>query len=146
MTWLTMTHTQRWHAAHHTVGTGHLYQGRYKSFPVQADEYFLQLVRYVERNPVRAQLVEKAEHWKWGGLWIRENNSHVGLLSDWPIPPGKDHLNLVNQVQPKVEVDFIRTSILKNRPLGNPEWTNQTAEILGLKSTLRNKGRPKKGS
>jgi len=37
--WLTLTHTQRWHSFHHTVGFGHLYQGRYKSFPVSNDEY-----------------------------------------------------------------------------------------------------------
>jgi len=41
MKWLTLTHTKRWHSDHSTTGTGHLYQGRYKSFPVQSDEYFL---------------------------------------------------------------------------------------------------------
>jgi putative transposase len=35
MNWLTLTHTQRWHAHRHTAGTGHVYQGRFKSFPVQ---------------------------------------------------------------------------------------------------------------
>ena len=39
MCWLTMTHTRRCHAHHRTAGTGHLYQGRYKSFPVQSDEH-----------------------------------------------------------------------------------------------------------
>src|SRR3989344_1043301 len=65
MTWLTMTHTRRWHVAHRTIGSGHLYQGRYKSFLVQTNEYFLQLCRYVERNPLRAKLVTKAEQWRW---------------------------------------------------------------------------------
>ena len=50
MRWLTMTHTRRWHAQHGTAGTGHLYQGRYKSFPVQSDEHFLTACRYVEQN------------------------------------------------------------------------------------------------
>lgn len=75
MGWLTMTHTQRWHMAHHSVGSGHLYQGRYKSFPVETDAYFIQLARYVERNPVRAKLVERAEDWKWGSIWVREKGT-----------------------------------------------------------------------
>ena len=57
MSWLTMTHTQRWHAHHRTAGTGHLYQGRFKSFSVQSAEHFLTVCRYVERNALRANLV-----------------------------------------------------------------------------------------
>jgi len=57
MRWLSVTHTQRWHAHHHTSGTGHLYQGRYKSFPVQDDLHFLIVCRYVQRNALRAGLV-----------------------------------------------------------------------------------------
>jgi len=146
MGWLTMTHTQRFHANHHTVGTGHLYQGRYKSFPVQTDEYFIQLVRYVERNPLRAKLVKKAQDWKWGSLYIRLKGSkeQKQLLSSWPIPPSRNYLKLVNTIQPKTEVDLIRTSIVRNRPLGNEKWVQHAAEDLGLTSSLRNPGRPKK--
>ena len=50
MRWLTVTHTQRWHAAHNTAGTGPLYQGRFKSFPIEEDEHLLAVLRYVERN------------------------------------------------------------------------------------------------
>ena len=39
--WLTLTHTQRWHAHYQNVGVGHLYQGRFKSFPVEDNEHFL---------------------------------------------------------------------------------------------------------
>ena len=52
--WVSLTHTQRYHSHYHTVGMGHLYQGRYKSFPVQSDEHFLTLCRYVERNALAA--------------------------------------------------------------------------------------------
>lgn len=146
MAWLTMTHTQRWHAAHHTVGSGHLYQGRYKSFPVETDEYFIQLARYVERNPLRAKLVKKAQDWQWSSLWIREagDNEQKQLLNTWPIPSSKNYLSLVNTTQPKVEVDNIRLSISKNRPLGNEKWVYKMADDLGLESSLRNPGRPKK--
>jgi putative transposase len=46
----------RWHAHHHTEGTGHLYQGRFKTFPIEDDSHLLAVLRYVERNPVRASL------------------------------------------------------------------------------------------
>jgi putative transposase len=69
--WITVTHTQRWHAHHHTSGTGPVYQGRFKSFPVQANAHFLKVARYVERNALRAQLVERAEDWRWSSLWRR---------------------------------------------------------------------------
>ena len=48
--WLTHTHAMRWRVAHRTVGYGHLYQGRFKSFPVQSDEHLLTVLRYVERK------------------------------------------------------------------------------------------------
>lgn len=65
MNWLTLTHTQRWHQHRHSVGDGHVYQGRFKSFPVETNEYLLTVCRYVERNPVRAGFVERAEPWRW---------------------------------------------------------------------------------
>src|SRR5262245_4653482 len=86
--WLTLTHTQRWHAHHHTAGSGHLYQGRFKSFPVQEDEHLLTVCRYVERNPLRAGLVGRAEDWRWSSLWRRERGPEAAraLLAEWPVP------------------------------------------------------------
>src|SRR5207302_4507488 len=82
---LTVTHTQRWHAHHHTSGTGPLYQGRFKSFPIQADEHLLSVLRYVERNALRANLAERAEAWRWSSLWQRLQGGGVPL-SAWPVP------------------------------------------------------------
>src|SRR4051794_21209388 len=59
MRWVGVTHVRRHHAHHHTSGGGHLYQGRYKSFPVEDDRHFLVLCRYVESNPLRAKLVRR---------------------------------------------------------------------------------------
>ena len=58
--WLAHTHVMRWHVAHGTTGCGHLYQGRFKSFPVQTDEHLLTVCRHVERNALTAQLAERA--------------------------------------------------------------------------------------
>lgn len=61
MQWLTVTHSKRWRAFHRSEGYGHVYQGRFKSFPIQEDAHFFTVCRYVERNPLRAKLVERAE-------------------------------------------------------------------------------------
>jgi putative transposase len=76
--WITLTHTQRYHAHHRTTGYGHVYQGRFRSFPVQDDDHFHTVCRYVERNALTANLVEKAEDYSWGSL-------HNWLGSDSPI-------------------------------------------------------------
>ena len=85
--WLAHTHAMRWHVRHNTVGRGHLYQGRFKSFPVQEDDHFFMVCRYVERNALTAQVVERAEDWRWGSLWARHQGSEAlqAILSDWPL-------------------------------------------------------------
>src|SRR4029078_1496257 len=65
---LTVTHTQRWHAHHHFSGTGSLYQGRVKRFPIQQGGHFLMDGRYVERNALRAKLVSAVRRWPWCSL------------------------------------------------------------------------------
>ena len=144
MRWLTLTHTQRYHAAHQTSGSGHLYQGRFKSFPVQTDEHFLAVARYVERNALRAKLVERAEHWRWCSLWRREHEQTEGLLSAWPVdaPPG--WLALVNRAQSAAEEEALRRCVNKGRPYGSEQFVARLSRALGLASTLREPGRPSK--
>jgi putative transposase len=148
MGWLTMTHTQRWHASHKTIGSGHLYQGRYKSFLVQSNNYFLQLCRYVERNPLRARLVKNAENWKWSSFWRRERGTkqQKKLLNIWPITITKNYKEWVNTREDKEELKEIRYSVNKGKPFGNDRWVVKIINKFKLDSTLRNPGRPKKGS
>ena len=89
--WLTLTHTQRWHAHRHSTGSGHVYQGRFKSFPVAADEHFYTVARYVERNALRAKLVARAELWRWCSLtrWLRGSKEDRELLAAWPLAQGQ---------------------------------------------------------
>lgn len=144
MRWATLTHTQRWHAFHKSTGYGHLYQGRFKSFPVQEDKHFLQVCRYVERNPLRAGLAKKAQDWQWSSLWTREygNSNQQDLLSPWPTEPDQDYIAWVNAPQPKEEVALVRVSVSRGRPFGDEDWTHHTSTQLGLESTFRNRGRP----
>lgn len=146
--WLTLTHTQRWHAHRSTAGTGHLYQGRFKSFPVQEDEHFLGVCRYVERNALRANLVKQAELWKWSSLWRWKfgNADQQSLLSEWPVPRSRNWLAYVNRPQTEREVEAIRKCLRRGCPYGDEHWVQRTARKLGLETTLRPRGRPKKGS
>jgi len=148
MRWLSMTHTQRWHSNHKTIGSGHLYQGRYKSFPVETSEYLIQLFRYVERNSLRAKLVKKAEDWKWSSLRRRERGGEkqIKLLSEWPIGIPDDYLSLVNTPQTSGELESLRRCVNKGKPYGDENWIERMIDRFNLKSTLRKPGRPKKGS
>ena len=144
--WLTLTHTQRHHAKTRTIGTGHLYQGRYKSFPVQTDSYFIQLAKYVECNPLRARLVAKAEDWRWGSAWRRTKGSidDKKLLSEWPVPAPVDYESLLNQTDKNL--DRIRLSVNRGQPLGDDLWSQQTTERFNLGSTIRPQDRPRKST
>jgi putative transposase len=144
--WLTVTHTQRWHAHHGTSGTGHLYQGRFKSFPIEQDEHFYTVARYVERNPVRAGLVERAEQWRHGSLWRRTARPELAtsFLAEWPLPLPRLWAAHVNQPQTEAEAEAIRRSIVRGAPFGSADWTRRTVHSLGLEHTQRPRGRPRK--
>jgi putative transposase len=137
-------HTQRWQRAKGRVGYGHLYQGRFKSFPIETDEHFYRVVRYVERNALRAGLVRRAEDWKWGSLQQRAHAGRGLLLAEWPLPEPSDWIELVNLPQTEAELEAIRRCLRRGSPYGETPWAEQAAEQLGLQSTLRCRGRPRK--
>jgi putative transposase len=144
--WLTLTHTQRWHAHRHSRGSGHVYQGRFKSFPIQRDEHFLTACRYVERNALRAKLVKRAEHWRWGSLYRRLHPTTQGKswLSAWPLDPPSNWLELVKAVQTDEELAALRHSIQRGCPFGDTSWSNKIVRRLGLEMTLRHQGSSRK--
>lgn len=143
---LTVTHVTRWARAKGRVGYGHVYQGRFKSFPVETDDYFYQVVRYVERNALRANLVSTAEEWPWSSLWIRTQGSpeQRNWLSAWPVPQPRNWGSHVNRAETKAELEALRHSVQRGSPYGSQTWVSATAEHLGLQSTLRPRGRPRK--
>jgi putative transposase len=146
MRWLTVTHTQRWHAHHRTSGTGHLYQGRFKSFPVQSDEHFLTVCRYVERNALRANLVARAQDWRWCSLWARGAKADPDrpALTPWPIDRPRDWTVRVNRpFGPREEAAVLR-SIRRGQPFGSGSWQAEVAARLGVESAFRPRGRPRK--
>lgn len=145
---LSITHVRRWQEHRDRVGFGHVYQSRYKSFPIQSDDHFYQVLRYVERNALRANLVERAELWRWSSLWCRIHDPPYGrsLLSEWPVPRPRNWLKLVNDPQTEPELAAIRQAVQRGQPLGDPDWVRRTAKLLDLESTLRAPHRPRKSS
>ena len=143
--WITVTHTQRWHAHHHSAGTGPVYQGRFKSFPVQTDEHFLTVARYVERNALRAKLTDRAEDWQWSSLWrhTQTESTFASWLSEWPIERPRDWTITVNRPHPRSELEALRLSAQRGRPFGSEGWVRRMAKRLGMESTLRPRGRPR---
>jgi len=146
MFWLTMTHTQRWRHARKLVGLGPLYQGRFKAFPVEQDDHLATVIRYVERNPLRANLVRRAQDWPHGSLAarLRKDDPRQQLLHPWPIPTPTDYLHWLNQPQTQTELDALQTSIRRNRPFGTPAWQHRTITRLGLESSIRPRGGQRK--
>jgi len=142
--WLTLTHAQRWKHAHGAVGVGHLYQDRFKSFPIQQDHHLLKVLRYVECNAVRPTLASRAERWRWGSAYVRRNRSHElrPLLCEWPVPRPSDWLELLNTPVTQEERRTIRRHIERSRPIGNDAWVKRTAKALGVEQSLRPRGRP----
>jgi putative transposase len=108
--------------------------------------HFLTVARYVERNPLRAKLVERAEGWRWSSLWRRERGSaqERGLLGEWPLARPADWLAWVDQPQTDAEVEALRKSVEKGRPFGQSAWRERMIEDLGLQASVRQPGRPKK--
>jgi putative transposase len=141
-----LTHTQRWHAHRHSTGSGHLYQGRFKSFPVQDDEHFYTLCPYVERNALRANLVRRAEDWRWGSLyrWQCGTAKEKALLAAWPLRRLPNWVEEVNAPQTEAELSALRRSVNRGCPFGEAFWSDQVVRRLGLESTLRPQGRPRK--
>jgi putative transposase len=136
----------RWHAHYHTSGTGHIYQGRFKSFPVEGDENLYAVCRYVERNPLRANLVPRAEHWRWSSLWrrVHGDDEPCAFLCPWPVPVPEGWVEYVNAPQSEAELKALRRSVQRGCPFGSAGWQRHMAARLGLSHTLRPLGRPKK--
>lgn len=144
--WLTHTHVMRWHAHYGTSGTGHPYQGRFRACPMETGEHFYAVLRYVERNAQRANVVRQAEEWRWLSLWGRQfgNAESRKLLADWPLPRSGEWLSVLNRPQSDAEMTALRRSVQRGTPFGSSQWQVRTAKRLGLEWTIRPRVRPRK--
>jgi REP-associated tyrosine transposase len=144
--WLTLTHAVRWRVAHRSVGAGPLYQGRFKVFAVQGGARLLDVLSYVERNPLTEGDVKRAEKWRWSSLWARlhPESKVAGVLSALPVRRPTDWVGRVNRPIEAKELAKLETSEKRERPYGDDEWVAATVKEMGLEHTVRGRGRPRK--
>jgi putative transposase len=139
LAWISNTHVKRYRQHYHDKIGGHLYQGRFRSFPVQQDEHLLTVLRYVEANPLRARLAQRAGEWPWSSDALR-NGPFASLFSDWPMARPTDWTQWVESRWNDQEWSEVRTSLERGCPYGEKAWVEATAKRLGLEITLRRHG------
>ncbi|MDB5353093.1 MAG: rayT [Planctomycetota bacterium] len=144
MQWLLTSHVRRHHRRYRS--SGHVWQGRFKAFPTQDDGHLLAVLRYVERNPLRAGLVPRAEDWPWSSLALVGSRSRPSYFDPGPRPRRAAWLRRVNAPMTEAELASLRRCIERGAPFGTDAWSRQAAEALGLQSSLRPLGRPKKAA
>ncbi len=127
MRWLTTTHARHYRVKTKSIGHGHLYQGTYKSFPIEEDQHLTTVIRYVEQNPLRAKLVKRAEDWKYGSLSRRMKGTpkQKKLLAKLPTKLPANYLKAVNTIYDDDMLTTIRGSVQKGVPYGDEEWASQ---------------------
>jgi len=141
MQWLMTAHVRRYHRHHGSAG--HIWQGRFRAFPIQGDWHLLTVVRYVERNPVRARLVDRAELWPWSSAGAGPNDPRHSLLHSGPIARGPGWQELLNAPMGESAVAEVRHSVVRGTPYGDESWRRAMAERLGLQASLNPRGRPR---
>ena len=141
--YLTSTHAKRFRVFSDTRGEGHVYQDRFKSFPVEDDDHFLCACRYVERNALSANLVTRAQDWQWSGLWRRLQHADNHLTSGWPVDRPRDWTERVNTPLSERELAALQNCMRRGAPFGSRAWVRETATELGLERSLRPLGRPR---
>jgi putative transposase len=139
---LTGTHAQWWRLARRSSGTGVVYQGRFRAIPVQTGEHFLTVCRYVERNPSRANLVERASDWEWSSAWTRSAEGRPPL-TDWPVDRPPDWTRWLEGELEFDAFEGLRAVIQKSVPYGTTEWTDDIAARLRLQGKVAGPGRPR---
>jgi putative transposase len=142
MQWLLTAHVRRYHQWHES--SGHVWQGRFKAFPIEQDAHLLTVLRYIERNPVRASMVARAEDWRWSSARAWRESARGPCVEAGPVTRPQLWLNWVNEPMTDTEMQRIRQSVNRNAPFGSEAWTAVTAELLGLDASLRPIGRPQK--
>ena len=127
MHWVMTTQVARYRRVHGTIGR--IWQGRFKSFAIQQDAHLLAVMRYVERNALRAGLVRRAEDWPYGSLcWRGDAEPAVGLTAS-PVPLSTEWVQRVNEPQTSAELEALRKSVNRQVPFGDAEW------IQGIQKT-----------
>jgi putative transposase len=126
MHWLLNVHVHRYNRHYGLTGLGHLYQDRYKAFPIQDRRHLYTVMRYVEANPLRARLIDRAEDWEWSSLTLRSTSDYQRMLTNGDrVELPDDWLAIVNDALPEDDLKVLRTCSRKSDPFGDPAWIAQ---------------------
>jgi len=150
---LTVAHTWRYHKHNHT--SGHVWQGRFKSPVIQDDSHLLVVLRSIEANPLRAQMVADPADYRWSSFQSHGLGKDDPLLSSFPEWEELGRTRAarrarwrakVRAVPGEAELTTVRSSLRNGRPFGSPEWTQRMAERLHIDLNPRPRGRPRKAT
>jgi putative transposase len=111
--------------AHRNSSTEPLCRGLFKSFPIEEDDHLLTVLRYVERNALRANLVERVEQWRWSSLWHREHGNLDVILDEGPVSLPRDWRRYVQRPETEAELMALRQSVIRGSPFGHGSWNNE---------------------
>ena len=142
MQWLLTAHVRRYHRWYES--SGHVWQGRFKAFPIEQDEHLLTVLRYIEQNPIRAKLVTRAEDWRWSSARHWFGSGSEPAIDIGPVARPSPWLAWINEEAAGMQLERIRMSVNRGSPFGSPRWVERTAAMLGLEGSLRSPGRPRK--
>lgn len=142
MQWFLTSHVRRYHR--HYKGSGHVWQGRFRSFLVQEDNHLLTVARYVGRNPLRAGMVASSKDWFWSSHGETSGALGRSISRPLPVPVPGNWSDFVAAAQTPQEVEALQRCIDRQSPFGDAGWQERVSKALGLESTLRPRGRPRK--
>ena len=123
-----------------------MWQGRFKSFVIQKDIHLLMVLRYVDGNPVRAGIVSSAKDWVWSSHREVIDEKPWLLVDEIPIELPENWSRYVDEPLTDKELERLRQSVNRQSPYGTLTWQEEISRELGLESTLRPRGRPRKGA
>ena len=118
-----------------------------RSKAITYDNLRLRAPEFVDKvDRTFAEQVRRAEQWPWCSLvrWLRGSAADKALLAPWPLPRKPSWVDHVNAPLPEAELQALRHCVKRGTPFGDESWTDRAVRQLGLESTLRPHGRPRK--
>lgn len=128
--------------------TGRLWESRYHSCIVEHERYLWAVARYIEQNPVRAGMVEKAEDYPYSSANAHVSGSRDAVLGEelFTDDSRQDYIRLLRSDIPEKEITQLRYATKTGRPFGNEGFIIEMENKLERRLLQRSRGRPKKES
>jgi len=122
--------------------TGRLWECRFYSSLVDREEYLWSVCKYIERNPVRAKIVNNPTQYAWSSAnKIGKNDMFESI---WDESQKMEYSEYLNRPENEEQVCLIRKNTHSGRPIGSAEFIERMSKILNIDLSTRPKGRPKK--